>query len=500
MRFRKTAAIGVACVACIAAGCSSSDEPAGPDPADPVPPTIEEFYLSPGGAVRHGDSARLVWDAPNAETAAIAPGLGTVSPAADGSIFIRPVQGTTYTLTVSNSVGSATATLTVDVEYRPGLYVSAASGDDANAGTTPFTALRTLDAALARIGSGGAVFLAGASNPANATYTTAIDLDGRDVSIYAGLDPSTFFGGEGEFTSTVKPSAGTPLVVRNTATRLEIFDLVLDASNGGDYAALIDGAGANFERCTFDARNSATGTAIQLENDARVSMDACRVSAGRQMIYSETAGIRASAAGDLLVTNCFINGGRATLLSSGVEARGLVRLGFNTILAEITEQGAGRSAACVRILDGNPAIGGNILMGQGNGQRLGVMEGAVGTDPSWFEGNLFISLTVPPYLNADDLSPTSELELNTDRYTTDDPFTVGGNYWNEDVAATMLFQNFATEDYHLIDPTLDGQANPAVDRGDVYLAKEEYGAVRDDIDGARRPSFGRELDLGADER
>lgn len=496
MNFRPASAIAVALTV---AACASKDDPAGPGPS-PVPPTIESFYLSIGGAIRHGDQARLIWTAPNAETASIGPGIGTVSPAGDGSVTIRPAQSTTYTLTVQNSVGSATATLAVQVDFIPGLYVNATTGDDSRDGATPPTALRTLDEALERIGIGGSIFLTGATNPANATYATRIDLDGQDVSIYGGRDPATFFEGEGSFTSTIRPASGTPLVVRNTFTTLQYFDLVLDASNGGDHAVLVDAAGAMFERCTFDGTNCASGAAIVLEGTARVSVNACRVQGGRDRSYLETAGVRASTSSELSITNCFVDGGRAIDLSSGIEARGLVSVGFNTILVEVAGQGLDRNAACVRIVEGNPALGGNIFMGQGVGQRLGVIESAPGTNPSWLEGNLFVSVGVPPYINADGESPAVEAELNDERFTTNNANTVGGNYWSTDIGASALFESISSGNFHLVDPISGGGSNPAVDQGDSYLAKDAY-RWQFDIDGDRRPTSnsGRNIDLGADE-
>jgi hypothetical protein len=481
------------------AACSSKDDPAGPGPS-PVPPTIESFFVSTGGSVRHGDTARLIWNAPNAETASIGPGIGTVSPASDGSVTIRPPETTTYTLTVQNSVGSATANLTVPVNFIPGLYVNSTTGDDSRDGATPPTAIRTLGEALDRVGSGGSIFLTGAANPANATYAASIDLDGEDVSIYGGRDPATFFEGEGNFPSTIRPTSGTPLVVRNTFTTLQYFDVVFDASNGGDHAVLVDAASAMFERCTFDATNCASGAAIALQGTARVSVNACRVQGGRDRTYLQTAGVRTSSSSELSITNCFVDGGRAIDLSSGIEARGIVNVGFNTILVEVAGQGLDRNAACVRIVEGNPALGGNIFMGQGSGRRLGVIETAPGTNPSFLEGNLFVSVGVPPYINADGESPEVEAELNDERFTTNNANTVGGNYWSTEVGASALFESLSNGNFHLVDPIPGGGSNPAVDQGDSYLAKDAYG-WQYDIDGDRRPTTnsGRNIDLGADE-
>ncbi len=492
----KTRWIPAIAVVLALSGCSSKDDPTGPDPA-PVPPTIEEFVVSTGGPVRHGDFAKLFWTAPNAETAAIT-GIGTVSPAADGSATIRPAFATTYTLTVHNSVGSATATITVDVEYLPGLYVNGTSGADSASGSSPLSPFKTLDEALDRVGSGGAIFITGSKIATNGIYATAIDLDGKDVSIYGGRDPATFFANPSDFPTRIFPTSGVPLVLRNTLTMQQYFDLIFDASNGGPHAALVADAGAMFQGCIFEGDNSATGTAISVEGLGRVVIDASRIRGGRDRLYTTTAGIRSSALSDLQVTNTFIDGGRANDTCSGVEVRGTARLGFNTILVEVTSSGALRNAACVRIAEAGAAvaIGGNILMGQGAGQRVGVVEGIVGADPSWLEGNLFVSLSTPPYLNAAGSNPTSEDQLNDPSYTT---LNVGGNYWSQNVGAPAMFENFAGGDFHLVDPLPGGGDNPAIDRGDSYVGRPEYGSVKYDVDGDRRPSAFRNFDLGADE-
>jgi hypothetical protein len=236
-----------------------------------------------------------------------------------------------------------------------------------------------------------------------------------------------------------------------------------------------------------------------LEGNARVDVNACRVFAGRDRAYGETAGLRASSSSELLVTNCFIDGGLALDHASGIEARGIVRAGFNTIVFQVNSTGADRYASGIRILEGNPAIGGNIFVGQGTGQRIGVIETQPGTNPSWFEGNLFVAVTTPPYVNADGTSPTSEAELNEWEHTTQNASTVEGNLWPTDIGAAAMFRSLSNRDYHLVDPLPNGGDNPAVDRGDSYLKKLEYGAVARDFDHERRPTSAGDLDLGADE-
>ena len=482
------------------AGCSDDDNPVDPGPGEPVPPTIDQFTVTGNLPLDHGETTKLLWEAPNAASAVISPGIGNVAPAQDGTFTIRPSTTTTYTLTVSNSLGTAEAQLVVEVRYPHGLYVNPVSGDDSNAGTTPPTAIRTLSEALTRVGGGIAIYLAGSPNPSIGTFTEALVFDGQDVSIFGGLNPETFFPDPVNSLTIVKPASGVPLTVRNTSAKLQFSDLRFDAANGGSEAVRIENAGAIFETCTFDARNSGSGVAMILEGNARVDVNACRVFGGRDRNYLETAGVRASSAGQLLITNCFIDGGLAIDHASGIEARGIVRAGFNTIVSQVNATGVNRYASGVRILDGHPAIGGNILVGQGTGQRVGIVETQVGTSPSWFEGNLFVGVTIPPYLNADGESPATEDDLNHSEHTTGNPSTVGGNYWPQTVATNSLFTSLANRDYHLVHPLPGGAPNPAVNRGDTYLKKLEYGAVTRDVDGARRPGDGKDLDLGADER
>src|SRR5579884_4258670 len=76
------------------------------------PPSILSFTASPA-AVAAGQKATLSWSVNGATDIAIDNGVGDVTGAA--SAAVQPGQTTTYTLTASNSAGSATAQVTVTV-------------------------------------------------------------------------------------------------------------------------------------------------------------------------------------------------------------------------------------------------------------------------------------------------------------------------------------------------------------------------------------------------
>jgi hypothetical protein len=213
---------------------------------------------------------------------------------------------------------------------------------------------------------------------------------------------------------------------------------------------------------------------------------------------------------DALVANCFVLGGRAALRSSGVhvETNGAVGIGMSSIGAEISSAGgAGNSSAAIRIVKGHPSIGGNILFTRGTGERFGVVEvdsmGA--SDPAKLEGNLFVSVGSTPYGNANGPNPTTQAQLNLPDYSVAfDNDVVADNILETTYSVTVLMVGVDVGDLHLIHPIVLPNPpffdpNPAVDRGDTWAGRSEYGAVGDDIDGDRRPSFAAGYDLGADE-
>jgi hypothetical protein len=494
-------------------GCSASDDPAGPGPEPDAPPTIDSFNVSdPDGVVLHGDYTTLRWRASGATSASLFPPAGPFGSPTNGSVSIRPFQPVTYTLTVSNSQGEASAQFTVDVQYRAGMYVDPGAGDDANTGDSPAQALATLGEALDRSLAGGVIFLAAG------TYTSAVSIAGAQVSIYGGLDPQTFFEGEPKsaFVSLVRPTAGVPLSIQNSFGTMEISNVTFDARDTQAQVAEIVDAQARLLYCTFDARNSMSlpagvPSALSVRSEAAVAAveaRSCRFLAPRGLAVLETRGVSleqgpSGGAVDATLANCFVYGGRAGSLSSGVrvETDGSVGIGMCTIGAEITATGGpGVSSAAVRILRGHPHLGGNIVFTRGNGPRFGVVEDAADTNPSALEGNLFVSVGTVPYDNHDDLDPATELELNDPQYTIGGD-VVGDNLLETSLSIVNLLVNVDQGDYHLVHPIGPPYLvpNPAADRGATWVAKTEYGAVGDDIDGDSRPASGEQYDLGADE-
>ncbi len=84
-------------------------------PPPPPPPPTCSLTVSPS-LVSKGGSATLTWSTTNATTASINNGIGSVSPVSGGSKGISNAQATTtYTMTASNSGGSANCSATLNV-------------------------------------------------------------------------------------------------------------------------------------------------------------------------------------------------------------------------------------------------------------------------------------------------------------------------------------------------------------------------------------------------
>lgn len=497
--------------ALLLAACSSSDDPMSPDPGMGGPPVIADFSVSDAdGIITHGDFTTLRWTTPGAAEISILPIVGQSLPPEGGAVLIRPFTRTTYFLTVRNSQGTASDSVTVDVRYRPGIYVSQTRGDDASSGQDINTPLATLGEALSRASGGGTIFLAAG------TYTDPLAIDAALISVSGGLDPQTFFEGEpaGQYLTRVRPAAEVPLSIRNTTGIMELSRLRFESLTEATAGEVVD-AQARLCGCTFDARSAAAPAdsagalrVVSTGPGARVEARGCRIFATRTISPVETRGVSVeqgpvAAPAELLLANCFVDGGKAIVRSSGVyiDSDGPVHLGLSTIGAETTSGGSDRDTpVAIRIVRGSPAIGGNILFTRGASvQRFGIQETSALGNPVSLEGNLFISVGGTPYDNYNGLDPISEAEMLDPQYTIDPNVTVGDNVLVTMISVIDILQSVPGQDFHL-KPVAFGTPNPAQDRGSSWVVKAEYGAVDDDIDGDSRPGGdGSAWDLGADE-
>lgn len=485
------------------AGCSGSDNPAGPGPVPAVPPVVESFLVT-DPSVLHGSWTSLRWRINGATVASIAPDVGEVSNPTNGAASVRPYQTTLYTITASNAHGTVTAQVSVDVQYLAGLFVDSVHGDDARSGATPALAIRTLGEALNRTQGGGAIFLSAG------TYDTPIVIDGAERTIYGGLNPTTFFEDADTYRTRIQPTgAGVPLTIRNASAGISLFSFVeLDAKFGGAVAVDVDDSNVIFEDCLVDGRFSNTGTALLVHGTSDIQALRCRIQGGRKSpSHSETRGVAVLDAASVLLHSCFVDGGAALTRSSGVDVftTGSVRLGFNTISAQLTGGAGADVAAAILLRGGRPAIGGNILFTRWSGpvQHHAIVEASADADPSWLLGNLFITAGVPPYDNfsSDGADPSNEAELNDPQFVNAEDSSVYLNRLDTSTTPAAAFVNPDLSNYHLISPlqaTL--MPNPAVDRGDAMLLDaDRFGASTVDIDGAARPGYAAGYDLGADE-
>ncbi len=108
------------CLSFFAAGCKKKVPAPQPPPAPvkeaPKPPAakpIVKFFTAEPSTIERGQASSLKWEVTGADTVSINQGLGTVNASGNRSVF--PSSTTTYTLTASNSGGSVTESVTVNV-------------------------------------------------------------------------------------------------------------------------------------------------------------------------------------------------------------------------------------------------------------------------------------------------------------------------------------------------------------------------------------------------
>jgi len=78
-----------------------------------VMPPVIGYFSSDKGSISRGDTANLAWSVSGADGVTISPGIGWVGPS--GSVSVKPYTSTSYTLTASNSGGTATRSIFIEV-------------------------------------------------------------------------------------------------------------------------------------------------------------------------------------------------------------------------------------------------------------------------------------------------------------------------------------------------------------------------------------------------
>jgi RHS repeat-associated protein len=89
-----------------------------------APPPTVSFSVSPS-SISAGETVVYAWSSTNAQSATIAPGIGSVAPS--GTLSTSPAATTTYTITATGPGGTAQASATVTVFTAPSVTISAGS-------------------------------------------------------------------------------------------------------------------------------------------------------------------------------------------------------------------------------------------------------------------------------------------------------------------------------------------------------------------------------------
>jgi len=77
---------------------------------------IRAFYVAPA-EIRRGGTAQICYDVANAKTVTLDPPAGEVWPSHDRCLDVSPAHSTSYTLTISDSVGK-TASQAVELQVK----------------------------------------------------------------------------------------------------------------------------------------------------------------------------------------------------------------------------------------------------------------------------------------------------------------------------------------------------------------------------------------------
>jgi hypothetical protein len=182
----------------------------------PAAPTIANFTVTPAAQAFGGGQVVLSWSAPGAIMLVIDNGVGDVSGLSSKAVNVTA--NTTFTLTASNSYGSATATTVVTVAAQPAPVIGTFTATPA-----------TLPA------GGGSVTLTWATT--NAT-TLAID---NGVGVVTGTSKSVNVAADTTFTLTATNPSGA--VTRSSSVTLASASTrYLDVVNGVDTNACTQAA------------------------------------------------------------------------------------------------------------------------------------------------------------------------------------------------------------------------------------------------------------------
>ena len=232
------------CTTFLVASCGDDDGPAGPA-APGAAPTINSFSATPSSVSAAGDSVELRWRTTGASSVAIAPGVGTVTPADSGSVRTFVAATTTFILTATNAAGSVTqdavvtaaAVVTITVT---GTVVSQLSEP------VPNTPVIITGVPPTTTDASGTFTIAGVTTPYDATVVAAAD---KRTIVYKGLtrpDPTLTSADltsiippySAAVTGTVSGGTGFPQPANHT-TRVAF---VSEHGYGGDIASGTTGA------------------------------------------------------------------------------------------------------------------------------------------------------------------------------------------------------------------------------------------------------------------
>ncbi|MDX2138653.1 MAG: right-handed parallel beta-helix repeat-containing protein, partial [Chloroflexota bacterium] len=231
----------------------------------------------------------------------------------------------------------------------------ATTGNDANSGTTPGTALRNIQTAVDQVSSGGTV------NIADGTYT-------ENVVVPGGKNVTIDGGGSGLILGTVVDGgdAGNVFSISGGTVTLSDMRIRDGAPSGFDQG---NGVFSEFANLTLlrvvITSNNGNGVYSNLGNDLTVTNSTISNNSG-----FTGGGIRQEVGGDLIVTGSTISGNTATTLGGGIylSRASSASISRSTISGNSADIGAGIFNANTDPLTiSNSTISGNTATTKGGG-------------------------------------------------------------------------------------------------------------------------------------